>query len=32
MSNRPLCFVISSPIYILYIKQEINKMLNIIVK
>nr|DAW08037.1 MAG TPA: hypothetical protein [Caudoviricetes sp.] len=32
MSNRPPCFVILSPIYILYIKQEINKRLNIIVK
>nr|DAG61591.1 MAG TPA: WCCH motif protein [Caudoviricetes sp.]DAL31032.1 MAG TPA_asm: WCCH motif protein [Caudoviricetes sp.] len=32
LSKRPPCFVISSPIYLLYIKQEINKRLNIIVK
>nr|DAU02728.1 MAG TPA: hypothetical protein [Caudoviricetes sp.] len=32
LSKCPPCFVISSPIYLLYIKQEINKRLNIIVK
>nr|DAR35838.1 MAG TPA: hypothetical protein [Caudoviricetes sp.] len=32
LSKRPPCFVISSPVYLLYIKQEINKRLNIIIK
>nr|DAG23255.1 MAG TPA: hypothetical protein [Caudoviricetes sp.] len=32
LSKRPPWLVFLSPIYILYIKQEINKRLNIIVK